>query len=987
MMKSLRIFLLGVLWSMAAWSGQVELPFSQNQQIITAAFDQPTSVASADDGRFFVLDGMKGRVVVFSLAGQQILEIGTAQQLPDFSKAVGLSWSEGKLYIADTANHRILVLSDQGGLEQIINLPVTAPEKHYPEPVAVQKVSNRLFYTDRYHHRLCFIRLGADTYETVEQTCVGERGEQSGNFQFPYQIAVDKDNYLHVVDVVNGRVQVFNSRGKYFSQEGAFAVDILYRPNGIAIDEKGYQYVSDAYLGTIAVFAKGHYVGTLKDTTGQNVKFKTPVGLWADAKYLYVTDAAMHQVHKLQLGYQAHDEKVLDIPRQSPEISRKNCVACHFSWGFSEDRPLKDKEGVDPVAALEMCYSCHHGVVFESRQAIQAIYDHGQHPTAYDSADEKQARQNGLPRDNEIPEGHPILADGEMLCTTCHTPHNTSQDQPTLYVDNTNSWMRIINKKSDLCENCHESNKELAKERDVEKRGKNHPIAFKLSKPPRGDKSGHYSKDKHLQKGLPKSFIDAGAVLGNEGELICQSCHQVHGGQGDGLVAVTDEEGQMCGECHQRQYPKGSADGTTEDNRKLARKAGVHPINTKLEKAVDVRGEKVEKVICQSCHSVHAGTIGTPLYPDDIIKPETLCADCHERQSPQGKNPSSDSNKKAARKAGVHPVNIELEEEVKFRGVKTKVVNCQSCHSLHDGTKNTPLYPDKIRKAEKLCVACHERHHSKDLKDARKKGIHVFNEELENKVKIGKGDNEVEVKTMGCLSCHSIHRGEPNTPALIVDHKNGALCENCHEQKQRVVGTDHDFRVTAKKSQNRHEEKPHQSGACGTCHTMHKGKKGDLYLNAAITVKKKDRDDNAPKLALDELCLNCHQETEQAVGKEKPIKYYGHPYKDMILRSDPEVMPLFNEKTGEAEELGVMACITCHEPHSWKPAGKNQQKKYKILNYKKQENEEGMVLNSFLRRKGVEKTFCVDCHNIEALLKYKYFHNEKKARGVVDYLK
>ena len=983
MMKQIGLICVGLLLSFLAYSAEIKLPVVTQQRVVQSDFDQPTAIATSLDGRLFVLDGMKSRVVVFSNSGTQIVEISPNDKIPDFSKAVGLTWANGLLYIADTMNHRILVLTDKGELNRIINLPKTEKEPLWPAPVAVSVSHEVLAYSDRRHHRLCLIRLDAEKKPVAEQTCVGERGEQAGYFQFPFQIAVDRDDYLHVVDVINGRVQVFNLQGQYFSQEGEFAVDVLYRPNGIAIDSEGYQYVSDAYLGTIAVFEKGNYVGVLKDMQGKVVKFTTPVSLWINANTLSIVDATTNKVHQLQIGYTTQAD--VKLTRQSPDLSRKNCVACHFSWGFSDERKLEDKQGVQPVSALNMCYSCHHGVVFESRQAIP---HGGQHPTVYDADDEKAKRQKGLPREDDLPEELPLLDDGEMLCTSCHTPHNPAEEQPTLYVENTNSWMRVVNKDSDLCESCHESNVETARERDKELRGANHPLGFKMSKPPRGDKSGNFSKDPHLHKGLPKSFLAGGAVLGKNEEMVCQSCHQVHGGEGDNLVPVTDDEGKMCGECHKRQSPQGE-ENTSDSYKEAARKAGVHPINTKLEKPIKLRGKKVKKVICQSCHQVHDGTVGTPLYPDEITETKVLCAGCHARQSPKGKgaNPSSDSNKKAARKAGVHPVNIVMEEAVKFRGKKTKIVDCASCHSVHKGTKDTPLFPDKIKKAEKLCVACHERHHAKDLEDAKKKGVHVMNEELEESVKIGQGDKEIEVKQMGCLSCHSMHQGKKDTPALIVDHKNGALCENCHEGKQRVVGTDHDFRVTAKKSQNEQEEKPHQSGACGTCHTMHRGKEGQPYLNAAVVLPKKERDDTAPKLAVDELCMNCHQDSDKSIGKEKPIVHYGHPYKDMILRSDPETFPLLKEGSEEVEEIGVMACITCHEPHTWKPRRKHASKAYDVLNYKKQENIEGNALDSFLRVKGVQKTFCVDCHNIEALSKFKYFHHKDKVRDIgVDYL-
>ena len=465
MMKQLTILLLGLLWSMLVWSGEVQLPFVAEISELKADFDQPTAVTTSKDGRVFVLDGMNSRVVVFSEKGKQLSEIIADKKIPKFSKAVGLTWDAGFLYIADSVHNRILVLTDKGKFVREIKLHATVPERFRPEPVAVSVVNGTLAYSDRRHHRICLIQLDADI--DSKQQCTGQRGEQPGHFQFPSQIAIDRDDYLHVVDVINGRIQVFNSRGQYFSQEGEFAVDVLYRPNGISIDVLGYQYVSDAYLGTIAVFEKGRYHGTLKDTKGQEIKFSTPVGLWSDTKSLYVVDAKTNLVHKLQLSYKMEDDAVLKLSRQSSDVSRKNCIGCHFSWGFTDDKKLQDEHGADPVASLTMCYSCHHGVVFDSRQAIP---QGGQHPTVYDPLDEKKKRQKDLPREDEIPEGHPLLSDGEMLCISCHTPHNSIDGEPTLYEENNNSWMRIINEDSDMCEDCHESNKKTARERDEKKK-------------------------------------------------------------------------------------------------------------------------------------------------------------------------------------------------------------------------------------------------------------------------------------------------------------------------------------------------------------------------------------------------------------------------------------------------------------------------------------------------------------------------------------
>jgi hypothetical protein len=49
---------------------------------------------------------------------------------------------------------------------------------------------------------------------------------------------------------------------------------------------------------------------------------------------------------------------------------------------------------------------------------------------------------------------------------------------------------------------------------------------------------------------------------------------------------------------------------------------------------------------------------------------------------------------------------------------------------------------------------------------------------------------------------------------------------------------------------------------------------------------------------------------------------------------------------------------------------------------------EGSTLNSFLRTEGVKNTFCIECHGINALPKFKYFHDKNTVRQIgVDYLK
>ena len=120
-----------------------------------------------------------------------------------------------------------------------------------------------------------------------------------------------------------------------------------------------------------------------------------------------------------------------------------------------------------------------------------------------------------------------------------------------------------------------------------------------------------------------------------------------------------------------------------------------------------------------------------------------------------------------------------------------------------------------------------------------------------------------------------------------------------------------------------------------------------------------------------QICLNCHH--KDGVADKSQIKYFSHPTKDMILRSDKNKMPLLN-KNNEISEFGEIACITCHNPHRWS-AHKDIEEQV-INTGKPEKNDSGNVLSSFLRNKEIQNSFCKDCHGIETKIKYKYYHLE-----------
>ncbi len=779
---------------------------------IKTGYGQPTDTAVSGNGDVYVLHGAQSRVVVFSGQGKKKNSFAQAGRgRGELLLPMAISISGQRVYIADTGNARIAVFDLQGRFVRNLFLRDKNSPAVRPAPVSLLIMENRIIWSDRENHRLC----SSDINDGTLLQCWGERGDADGHFEYPYQLAVDAQGYIFAVDVLNARVQMFTSGGRHVMNVGRFGVGVkggLFRPNGLALNAQDYLLVSDAYLGELAVFKNGRSLGLL--SAGDTVlRFESPTSLTLHEDRLYVTDTANNSIDIFRLintPQQAVDKKPeADLRSHS---AGKNCIACHISWAGNFEAPLHARDQPDvpvaPVAHQRMCYSCHHGVVIDSRNAIAEKY---QHPDIHHRRDDEKMRDQEA---DKIAKLFPLISvhgdeskneDKELYCGSCHTPHKfESDDSEQITEERNNSWMRESNIAGEICLQCHESKYDNVQHKKRTAVGVNHPVGFFL-KP--GEASKFYAKDENLQKGLPEKMKAAGASLNDQQQMICQSCHKVHGSDEEKLTLIKTDSAQMCVQCHQRHDAK----------------------------------------------------------------------DLQE-----------------ARKKGVHPVNIKLDEPVKINGKKIEIVDCLSCHSAHDG--------------------------------------------------------------------------KPGSALLVVENKDGELCNACHKDYAKLVNTAHDLRLSAKESENRYHETPQQAGVCGSCHSMHQAEDDKFFLDATVKENYQGKEKPLPR---DQACLNCHR--KDGVADAAQIKYFSHPEKDLILRSDKKDMPLLDDKNA-INEFGSIACITCHNPHRWSAYKDIEAQEIKTGWQEKAAG--GNVLSSFLRRKKIQDSFCQDCHGIETKIKYKYYHLE-----------
>lgn len=245
------------------------------------AFRQPTDVAVGVSSQIYVLDGMNGRVVVFGPEGEHLFSFAAPGSEPgELHMAVGIGTApDGRVFVADTGNHRIQVFSPDGGFLRAFRLKTGG--KADPTDVLPSSFRDYCYVSDNDNHEV-------QVYDGCNGQLLfawGKRGAGRGEFRYPATLAMDADHHVYVVDVMNARLQSFDSQGKHGWEVATwgFGPSGLFRPKGVAVDAEGKILVSDSYMGWVKVFrGTGDFEGVIGTPAGEPRKFTTPASIATD---------------------------------------------------------------------------------------------------------------------------------------------------------------------------------------------------------------------------------------------------------------------------------------------------------------------------------------------------------------------------------------------------------------------------------------------------------------------------------------------------------------------------------------------------------------------------------------------------------------------------------------------------------------------------------------------------------------------------------
>jgi sugar lactone lactonase YvrE len=295
--------------------GPFNLDDSPGRGSALGQFDTPIGVDVTADGEvILVVDSANTRIERFTADGE-FIGVWSGQEDPDLAFAAafgtgptGLTVDDDDLiYIADTWNHRVVVLDRNGDLVREIGQPGEATDLgDSPDPTlqpglffgprGIAVSGDEIYVTDTGNERVQVFASDGTFLRAF-----GGTGSEPGQLIEPVGIAVGPDDLVYVADSGNQRLSIFSKDGEAVDQiaipswEGQTT-----RVNYLAFGPDGLLYMTAPDAGVVDVFdpQEGTIIYTITDA--DNADLERPIGVAVmDDGTLLITDEAQHDVIRL----------------------------------------------------------------------------------------------------------------------------------------------------------------------------------------------------------------------------------------------------------------------------------------------------------------------------------------------------------------------------------------------------------------------------------------------------------------------------------------------------------------------------------------------------------------------------------------------------------------------------------------------------------------------------------------------------------------
>lgn len=239
---------------------------------------RPSGVAMDEQGRIYVADTGKQRVVIFDANGNyvnQFTDYGDGKF--KYRDPIGVAVApDGRTFVLSKTSKKIVIYNGEfKPIHEIV----------FPDPPLALTIHDRKLYVTTARG----IMIGDLEGNLI--TSFGKRGKGKGEFDMPGGITVGPNGDIYVADSLNYRVQAFNKNGDPLWQYGSpIPADqaVMYRgsdrkfglPSSITLDGNGHLYVVDGLSSELIVLdTKGKFLQKIGDIGHDDGFFYYPDGI------------------------------------------------------------------------------------------------------------------------------------------------------------------------------------------------------------------------------------------------------------------------------------------------------------------------------------------------------------------------------------------------------------------------------------------------------------------------------------------------------------------------------------------------------------------------------------------------------------------------------------------------------------------------------------------------------------------------------------
>ena len=236
-------------------------------------------------GRVLVVDMGQQAVMVFDMAEKRFRRWDQATEEKNFAAPSGIADDgAGGVYVTDADLGVVVRLDGRGKPLGLFG----RGEMQRPTGIARDARTGRIYVTDTARHKVLIFSPEGKLVDTI-----GARGHENYEFNFPTHLAIAGDR-LYVADTLNFRIQVFTLDGDGRLNFGQIGLNVgnMTRPKGVAVGADGRVYVVESYFDHLLVFdPQGRFLLPIGGTGTDEGRFYLPAGVWTDAQNrVYVAD-------------------------------------------------------------------------------------------------------------------------------------------------------------------------------------------------------------------------------------------------------------------------------------------------------------------------------------------------------------------------------------------------------------------------------------------------------------------------------------------------------------------------------------------------------------------------------------------------------------------------------------------------------------------------------------------------------------------------